>query len=164
MKRVKRLLGTFVVLYLIALVFVYVKQRSFIYFPDNSPPPDGFVKALDIEPINVVVTEIGDIRSYFRRPDEGAPVILFFHGNGGAVYHRAAMLRDFQEWGAGYLAAEYPGYAGNPGKPSEITIYNSALAHFDWLVEMNEGRPRRSAASQDLQTAHLILLKYLILI
>lgn len=134
MKQLKRLIVIIVVFYLIAMAFVYVKQRSFIYFPENVAPPDGFVEALGVEPVDIAVGEVGNIRSYFDRPDDGAPVILFFHGNGGSVYHREAKLRDFGDWGAGYLAVEYPGYAGNPAKPTEKTIYKSALAHFDWLI------------------------------
>lgn len=134
MKQFKRLMFICVVFYLIALIFIYVKQRNFIYFPEHTPPPDGFVDALDIEPVNVTVGETGDIRSYLSLPSDGSPLILFFHGNGGSVYHREAMLRDIQTWGAGFLAVEYPGYAGNPGKPTESTIYESALAHFDWMV------------------------------
>ena len=134
MSQIKRLLAILVVFYLIALVFVYVKQRSFIYFPENVSPPEGFVTSLGLEPVGIDVDEVGTITSYFDRPNDGAPLILLFHGNGGSVYHRESMLRDFKEWGAGYLAAEYPGYAGNPGKPTEGTIYSSALAHFDWLV------------------------------
>lgn len=134
MKQFKRLLIIFVVFYLIALVFVYVKQRSFIYFPENTAPPDEFVSAFDLEVVEIEVDGVGGVQSYYKAPETGGPLILFFHGNGGSVYHRAALLSLFKTWGAGYLAVEYPGYAGNPGKPTEKTILDSALSHYDWLI------------------------------
>ena len=134
MKFFKRLIFVLVVLYLIALVFVFVKQRSFIYFPENRSPPAEFVSAFNLEIAEVEVEDIGIVRSFFKSAPEGSKTVLFFHGNGGSVYHRTALFKKFDEWDLGYFAVEYPGYADNQGTPTERSILTSANAHYDWLV------------------------------
>lgn len=134
MKLFRRLLFLLVVLYLIALVFVFVKQRSFIYFPENRPPPAEFVSTFGLEVAEVDVTDVGIVRSFLKSAPEDGKTVLFFHGNGGSVYHRAALFKKFDEWDLGYFAVEYPGYADNPGTPTERSILTSADAHYDWLV------------------------------
>ncbi len=61
------------------------------------------------------------------------PVILYFHGNGGNIGHRAARLQRFAGEGYGVLMPEYRGYGGNPGRPTEAGFYRDAQAAFDFL-------------------------------
>lgn len=119
--------------YLVALLAVYVFQRGFIYFPTSTPVSAGFGDEYNVQLVGVKVADVGQITSIYRAPGPDASVILFFHGNGGSAHDRVAQLKDFSDWGVGFLAVEYPGYADNPGKPSEESFLNSALAHYDWL-------------------------------
>jgi fermentation-respiration switch protein FrsA (DUF1100 family) len=47
------------------------------------------------------------------------PVLLVFHGNASDADDAVAWLRPLAERGYGIVAAEYRGYSGNPGHPSE---------------------------------------------
>ena len=135
MKWVRRILLAALLIYLAVMAFIYVKQRAFMYFPDTSPPPaalrDQGVRGVYLEPENM---DVHLTALYSPPPTADAPVILFFHGNGGAAYNRQAQMRDFKAWGFGLLAVEYPGYGGNPGTPNETDILATALAGYDWLV------------------------------
>jgi hypothetical protein len=67
-------------------------------------------------------------------PRPGRPVIVYFHGNGGHIGYRAERLLRFAREGYGVLMAEYRGYGGNPGIPSEAGFYadgRAALAFLD---------------------------------
>jgi len=122
-------------LYLVALLAVYVLQRNFMYFPDTRPAPVGFEARHGVEIITVHVEGIGELKSVYAPPSQqDGPVILFFHGNGNSVYSRVSQFRDFKSWGAGFLAVEYPGYGGNPGRPNQADIFTTALAYYDWLI------------------------------
>ena len=122
-------------LYLIALLLVYVKQRNFMYFPPPEAASPAVFKARDEQIIPINVEGIGAINSiYAPPPAQGAPVILFMHGNGSAAHQYLEYFDDFKSWDAGFLAVEYPGYAANPGTPNEIDNLKSAQAHYDYLL------------------------------
>jgi hypothetical protein len=46
-------------------------------------------------------------------------VVLYLHGNGGALVHRAERFRALTSRGFGLLAIDYRGYGGSSGSPSE---------------------------------------------
>ena len=124
-------------IYLAALLFVFIAQRSFIYFPPAEPIPDWFISEHDEQILPVNIEGIGNIKSiYGAPPNETAPVILFLHGNGSAAHKYTLHFGAFQQWGMGYLAVEYPGYAANPCTPNETGILNTALANYDALIDM----------------------------
>jgi fermentation-respiration switch protein FrsA (DUF1100 family) len=59
--------------------------------------------------------------------------ILMFHGNGESLSGRAHVARDLIDAGYGVFHAEYRGYGGNPGKPSEAGLYADGRAAIDFL-------------------------------
>lgn len=122
-------------LYLVALLFVFFAQRSFMYFPPEDPIPDWFLNEHDEQVLPITVEGIGGIKSIYNPPpSDDAPVILFIHGNGSAAHQYTVHFEAFREWGVGYLAVEFPGYAANPGTPNEGDILRTALANYDMLI------------------------------
>jgi len=134
MKWMLRLLTIAAIVYLSVLVFVYVFQRNFIYFPLKQPVPKGFEQFYNVKSVEIDVDGIGAIKSVFHPPEPGEPFIMVFHGNGSEAYQLTAEIDSFHEWGAGFLMVEYPGYGLNPGKPSEGSILTTAEAHYEWAV------------------------------
>ncbi len=123
-------------LYLVALLAVYFAQRGFMYFPPEEVVPSWFLDEYDEQILPISVAGIGEIKSiYSPPPEEGAPVILFIHGNGSAAYQYTDHFAAFKAWGVGYLAVEFPGYAGNPGVPNETNILRTSLANYDRLID-----------------------------
>jgi uncharacterized protein len=61
-------------------------------------------------------------------PEEHAPCIMLFHGNGEDITQRAHIALELIDAGYGVLLAEYRGYGGNPGKPHEAGLYADAHA------------------------------------
>ena len=124
-------------LYLIALVVVYLTQRTFMYFPPLEPIPDSLLEQRDETILPVSIKDIGEIKSIYSPPPiEDAAVVLFMHGNGSAAYQYTEHFDAFKSWGVGYLAVEFPGYAGNLGKPNEEDILRTALANYDMLMSI----------------------------
>lgn len=118
--------------WLLAFAGLYAFQRSFIFHPDTRPltPNEAGLAGFDV----VAITP--QLKSWWHPSnDPKAPVILYFHGNGGAIASRAGIFADMAEWGAGVLAVGYPGYGGNPGSPSEEGIHAAAQANYDWLIK-----------------------------
>ena len=51
-------------------------------------------------------------------------MLLYFHGNGGALRNRVDRFRALIADGEGLIALSYRGYGGSSGKPSETGFIN----------------------------------------
>lgn len=64
--------------------------------------------------------------------DEGAPKLMFFHGNGSlAPYELARGLKLFEN-GFDVLLVEYRGYGGSTGMPSADALLQDSVKTYDW--------------------------------
>ncbi len=119
--------------YLAVLSYLYLFQRQLQYFPDRSRPQLGLLAQLGVREVQLTTVDGLSLLSWYRPPRQGRPVIAFFHGNGGNIGHRADRVQRFAREGYGVLMAEYRGYGGNPGSPSEAGLYDDARAGLDFL-------------------------------
>ncbi|MBP0446878.1 alpha/beta hydrolase [Roseomonas sp. SSH11] len=75
-------------------------------------------------------------RIAFLHADTGAnpeaPVLLYLHGNASSAALAATITTGLAEAGIPVVAAEYPGYSGNPGAPSEAALKATAEATAAW--------------------------------
>jgi len=58
----------------------------------------------------------------------GMPTLLVFHGNGSSAADALRWLAPLADAGYGFVAAEYRGYSGNPGRPDEPGLARDADA------------------------------------
>ncbi len=132
-------LAALVLGYLGLCVLLFVQQRRLLFRPtrellDPARLGDGF------ERIEVASADGLTLAHLWRPPggDSTAPcpgVLLAFHGNAGNAGERAGKLREVLPAGWGLLLAEYRGYAGNPGAPSEAGLQADAAGVLSWLGE-----------------------------
>lgn len=116
---------------------LYMSQRNFIYFPDTTAPDIALASQTGFAAVEAVVTpaEHLPLRGwYFSSQPENGKTILFFHGNAGNISHRLYKIAPYLAQGYGVLLAEYRGYGGNPGTPSEAGLYEDGTAYYDWLA------------------------------
>lgn len=73
---------------------------------------------------------------------EDAPVAVYFHGNGESAAQNLPLARVAGAAGVDVLLAEYRGYGGNPGSPSEAGLYEDAEAALAWLEAQGIARGR----------------------
>jgi fermentation-respiration switch protein FrsA (DUF1100 family) len=120
------------------LLFVYVglaamlyfTQRSMMYFPETihtSPAEAGLPEA---EEISLTAADGVHIVGWHVAPRDGKPVILYLHGNGGALRYRVERFRRLIKEGVGLVAIEYRGYGGSEGSPSEAGLFADAEAAY----------------------------------
>lgn len=106
-------------LYVGAAVLLYVTQRSLMYFPETvhtSPAQAGFPEAAEVP---LTASDGVRITAWYVKPQGDKPVIVYFHGNGGALHYRVPRFKRLVGAGDGLVALEYRGYGGNPGHPTE---------------------------------------------
>jgi fermentation-respiration switch protein FrsA (DUF1100 family) len=109
-----------------------------MYFPDRSRTPPA---AAGLSAAEEVVLETADgekVVAWHVAPGSGKPVVLYFHGNGGALLHRSNRFRTFTADGTGLVALSYRGYGGSTGSPTEqglladaAAVYGFAAARYD---------------------------------
>ncbi|MGH6674300.1 MAG: alpha/beta hydrolase [Xanthobacteraceae bacterium] len=106
-------------LYLAAAALLYVRQRSLMYFPETiytTPAQAGLPEATEVP---LIASDGVHITAWYVKPQDGKPVIVYFHGNGGALRYRVGRFKKLVGAGNGLVALEYRGYGGNPGSPTE---------------------------------------------
>jgi hypothetical protein len=116
-------------LYVGAVGLMAWQQRRFIYRPDRSRPvaPAGAAE---------VALRTGDgleLLAWSAAASEGAPVVLYLHGNGGNLGNRAGRFAAMRDLGWGVLMPEYRGYGGNPGVATEAAFAADMLVAYDSL-------------------------------
>lgn len=116
-------------LYLLLAVILFVAQRSFIY-----PAPRGAgSEPAGFERVAYKTADGLTLHAGYRAGRGGLPVILYFHGNGADWQSSVVATDRLVPDGYGVLAAEYRGYRGNPGRPSEHGLYADGRAAIAYL-------------------------------
>jgi pimeloyl-ACP methyl ester carboxylesterase len=120
-----RILLTAGLVYCLILVWMYVRQDHFIYFPETAEASQWRERAARagaqiIPGVNAIVVEPPVV-------DASTRTALYFHGNDGNAFTRLGLAKVFNSRGYRLVLAEYPGFGPNPGKPSQATIVPSAM-------------------------------------
>ncbi len=112
-------------------------SRRFLYYPGplptHMPPPAwaGNAKEIWMECEDGV-----RIHGLWWPEPEGAPVILFFHGNAQEVYSWSLIHRELAPTGCRLLLIDYHGYGKSGGEPHEAGLYLDGKASLEWLDDM----------------------------
>lgn len=115
--------------YFAVLLLLALGQRYFIY-----PAPKGEGREVPgFEEILYRTSDGLDLMAGYKPARGGMPTIVYFHGN-GADWQSSVIATDrLTPAGYGVLAAEYRGYRGNPGSPSEEGLYADGRAALAFL-------------------------------
>jgi len=108
-------------LYLGALAWLYVVQRSLVYFPDKI----GFAPralGLDAEVRHIKTADGETLLAWWFAPKPGRPLILYFRGSADGLDTRAERFKKLVANGDGLLVIEYRGYQGSTGHPTEAGL------------------------------------------
>jgi hypothetical protein len=118
----KWLLITLLVGYAAIVALAYFAQRSLMYFPERTrttPARAGLPQAEEVE----LATSDGEKAIAWHVPPRGErPVVLYFHGNGGALAWRVERFARLIADGTGLIALSFRGYGGSTGQPSEAGL------------------------------------------
>ena len=108
---------------LCAIVFIF--QRKLLYLPDKIKLPEQ--RAIDEGLIYWPSFELFQGFISKEKPLDEKGTVIIFHGNAGAAYHRSFYVKALSIQSMRVILAEYPGYGGRIGKPSEDVLVKDAL-------------------------------------
>lgn len=126
LKRRRMFFLLLITLYGVLIVAVYSSQRYLQYFPSHID-----TALAGTETFHSLKAASGTFLGYVKEVPAPRKTILFFHGNGGEAIHRDWVEQLDRNNDINIILAEYPGYGGSPGKPTEEAIFARALETFD---------------------------------
>jgi fermentation-respiration switch protein FrsA (DUF1100 family) len=123
---------------LAALGFAYVSmvvglavfQRGLQYFPDRRLVHLAQTGMRGGEELRLATEDGETLVAWLFPAKDGLPLILYFHGNAGALVDRVPRFRMFTARGYGLLAVSYRGYGGSTGSPTQIGLMHDGEAAY----------------------------------
>ncbi|MBO9444375.1 alpha/beta fold hydrolase [Ruegeria sp. R14_0] len=114
--------------------YMYVNQQSLLFKPEGELPAPNMVGLADVEAVSLTMADGVTLTAWSAPPaTEGAPTVLFFHGQSGNLADRADRMREILNSGFGLLAPSYRGYPGSDGEPSELALISDGVQMYDQL-------------------------------
>lgn len=114
--------------------------RDRMYFPPSAPLSDAGLGP-DVRKIAVTTSDGLRLAGLVRPPVGDKPVLLFFHGNASSASGVMSWLKPVLDRGYGFVSAEYRGYSGNPGKPTQAGLARDADAFLAHARSLAGSRP-----------------------
>lgn len=131
MKKITKALLLVLAVYAGVLLFLWGAQDFLLYQPNKTRP--SLPKNAEI--VSVQTHDGLELQGwYFEAKNSNGYTILFFHGNAGNIGSRVHTAKRYNAMGYHMLLAEYRGYGGNEGEPSERDFIKDGLAYFDYLM------------------------------
>jgi len=134
MTTLKWLLLVVVLAYGGLLALMYVFQRALMYFPDPAHTPPAAAGLPDAKEVTLTSADGEKLIAWHVAPKAAKPVVIYFHGNAGALDLRAGRFKWLTADGTGLVALSYRGYGGSTGKPSEAGLICDAAAAYDFAA------------------------------
>jgi fermentation-respiration switch protein FrsA (DUF1100 family) len=114
---------------------MYFAQRALMYFPDRVRTPPAAAGLPQAEEVWLDTADGERVIAWHVPPRGDKPVVIYFHGNGGALNLRVDRFRRLAAEGFGLLALSYRGYGGSSGKPTEAGLIEDARAAYAYAAE-----------------------------
>lgn len=138
--------------YAVVIAGLYLFQRHLLYHPSASQPDRAHAGVPDMTAVALTTDDGLTLVSWYAAAHDGAPTLVYFHGNAGHIGHRGFKVRPYLDAGWGVMLVGYRGYGGNPGAPSEAGLYADARAALAFLDVQGVPAGRRLLYGESLGT------------
>jgi len=122
------------------LGLMYMFQRALMYFPDPTRTQPAAAGLPQVQEVTLTSSDGAKLIAWFVPPKGTMPLIIYFHGNAGALDLRAGRFKWVIEDGTGLLALSYRGYGGSTGKPTETGLISDGMAAYDFALARTPAR------------------------
>jgi len=118
-------------------------ERTFIFFPDQKLEGTPRQAGLDFREVYFDSADGCRLHGWYVPAGEGAPVLLWMHGNGGNISYEIGGLALLRQAGLASFIFDYRGYGLSTGQPSEAGVYRDARAAYEYLRNELGAPPER---------------------
>jgi uncharacterized protein len=135
-----RLIAIAAVLYVAFVALLYMMERTFLYPASSYRTTAAEAGLPGFQDLTLTTVDGQRIVAWWRPPQPGRAVLVYFHGNGGSLWNRRFRARLLAEDGRGLLMVSYRGYSGSTGAPTESGLREDARSAYAWVTERVEGK------------------------
>ncbi len=128
MKKILIICMTVALLFLLIKVIVLLLQNRFVFFPYKEYPLTPAQVSLPAEDVFFTTRDGVRLHGWFFAGEPGAPVVLFFHGNGGNIGYCLEFVQRMRPLGWSWFLPDYRGYGRSEGRPTETGLYRDGEA------------------------------------
>ncbi|MGI9284445.1 MAG: alpha/beta hydrolase [Pseudomonadales bacterium] len=132
-----KLFFTIVAGYGVLVLVAFLLQRQLLYYPEPNAPTADHLQNLGLRFWPTADSFRGFVANGALEHSNGTVVV--FHGNAGAAWQRGYYVDALQPLGYQVVLAEYPGYAGRSGSPSEKALVIDARETVQQVYEQFGG-------------------------
>ena len=120
--------------YLLSFLLLCIFQRKFLYYPSHTYVSlhDAYANR-SFRELPVRTDDGLNLIAWYAPATSKPFTFVFFHGNGDNLSTACKVGDAYIAAGYGFLVAEYRGYSGLPGKPTETGLYADGRAYIRWL-------------------------------
>ena len=123
------------VIYGAIVAYVYSIQRNLLYFPSHTyVAPREALADPALREFPVTAADGIALKGWYAPATTKPLTLVYFHGNGDDLESAAPIAAFYIRAGYGVLIAEYRGYSGLPGSPTEAGLYADARAYVNGLI------------------------------
>lgn len=119
--------------YGLVLALLYTQQRRLLFPASPARVAPSVAGLADMGEVSIETPDGERLVAWWKPPEPGRALVLYFHGNGGSLWNRRGRVRLLGADGRGVLIVSYRGYSGSTGTPSEAGLRIDARAARDWL-------------------------------
>jgi uncharacterized protein len=102
-----------------------------LFYPRRASDPG---KGGGVESLLIPVSQGVAVGGLFHESGQGAPTILFFHGNGEIVTDYADIGAMYRRMGINFLPVDYRGYGFSSGRPTVTAMMRDSHRIFQFVV------------------------------
>ena len=142
MKYLYLTLSSFIIAYIVLIIFIYFYQRNLLYHPSENNYQNDKIQ-FKYDEIFINVDEEIQLKSWIIKKDfKKLKTLVIFHGNAGHLSNRIYKLNELYKLDINILLISWRGFSGNKGSPTENNLYSDAKASINWLNEqgVNNGQ------------------------
>ena len=125
-----------IIAYVVVLALLLVFEKQLVYPLELWDPQVRFGEGSSLQEVHFSASDGTKLHALYGQRDHPRVVILYLHGNGGNIGHRAGLLRFLSsQYDASVLGVSYRGYGKSEGQPTENGLSLDAEAALEYLLE-----------------------------
>ncbi|MBF9235461.1 alpha/beta hydrolase [Microvirga alba] len=137
-RHLSRLAMALLGLYACAIGALFLGQRNLEYPTSQQRATAAEANLVGFQDLVLTTPDGETLVAWWKPPQPGKAVIIYFHGNGGTLWSRRLRAHALTKTGRGLLMVSYRGYSGSTGSPTETGLHTDALTAYNWVTQSYE--------------------------
>ncbi len=139
MKRLKKIIGALLGLYVLISLLMFLFQEKLIFLPTTLPQEYQYSFPQEFDELFLETEDGARLNALHFKTENPKGILLYYHGNAGDLSRWGIVTSYFMEYGYDVLVMDYRTYGKSTGKLSEEALYQDADLFYkkakEWFPE-----------------------------